>query len=146
MDPVSSAISRGRPRSLPFAFLGLALGIAGAVGYFVLVLKCGAWLPGARNTALPSWLLIAAGLLLSVVAVARARRRAVSTLLLISNLCVAGAFASLIYVAFVVPAVPGPAIGTPAVDFALADQAGKVVRLEDFKGQPLLLVFYRGHW
>jgi hypothetical protein len=109
-------------------------------------LEFGAWFPGARNNAVPSWLLIAAGLTLSAVAVARARRRVVSILLLLSNLFVAGAFASLIYVSFAVPEAHGPAIGTAAADFALADQTGKVVRLADFAGKPLLLVFYRGHW
>jgi cytochrome oxidase Cu insertion factor (SCO1/SenC/PrrC family) len=131
---------------LPLAFLGLALGVAGVVGYFVLVLKFGAWLPGARNTALPSWLLIAAGVVLSVVAVARAGRRVTAVVLLVANLAVAGAFASLIYVSFAVPEAHGPAIGSRAADFALRDETGKVVRLADFAGQPLLLVFYRGHW
>ena len=58
----------------------------------------------------------------------------------------ASAFAGLIYVAFVVPEARGPAIGSPAADFALADDTGKITRLSDFAGKPLLLVFYRGHW
>jgi hypothetical protein len=134
------------PRSLPLALLGLALGVIGVVGYFVLVVEFGAWLPGARNTALPSWLVIAAGLLLSTAAVARARRRLFAAVLLVVNAGLAAAFAGLIYVSFVVPAAPGPAVGTPAADFALADQTGKTTRLADFAGRPLLLVFYRGHW
>src|SRR5262249_41719008 len=32
--------------------------------------------------------------------------------------------------------------GQPAPDFALKDQDGKVVRLSDFKGKPLVLYFY----
>jgi hypothetical protein len=58
----------------------------------------------------------------------------------------AAAFAGLLYVAWVVPPADGPAIGRPAPGFALADQSGRTVRLEDFRGSPLLLVFYRGHW
>jgi len=138
----------GPSRSLALSGLGLALGIAGVVGYFVVVIYLGAWFPGARNNALPSWLLIAAGLALSVVAVMRASRgrRMASSVLLVLNVAAAGAFANLIYVEFLVPEARGPAIGSPAADFALADQTGKVVRLGDFTGKPLLLVFYRGHW
>jgi len=131
---------------MPMALLGLGSGVAGVVGYFVLVLKFGAWFPGARNTALPSWLLIGGGLLLSTAAVARAARRVVPSLLLLANLALAGTFGNLLYVSLAVPAAHGPAIGARAVDFALADQTGRVMRLADFAGKPLLLVFYRGHW
>ena len=133
-------------RSVPLALLGLALGVVGVVGYFALVVELGAWLPGARNTAVPSWLAIAAGLALSVVALVRARRRLLAALLLALNAGLAAAFAGLIDVSFAVPPAHGPAVGTPAADFALADQTGQTVRLADFAGQPLLLVFYRGHW
>jgi cytochrome oxidase Cu insertion factor (SCO1/SenC/PrrC family) len=112
----------------------------------VLVLKFGAWVPGARNNALPSWLLIAGGLTLSLVAVGRARRRLAAIALLLANVSVAGLFASLIYVSFAVHVANGPAIGSPAADFALADQTGRTAHLADFAGKPLLLVFYRGHW
>jgi hypothetical protein len=37
-------------------------------------------------------------------------------------------------------------IGDPAPSFALADQTGTIVRLEDFEGRPLVMVFYRGFW
>jgi hypothetical protein len=135
-------------RSLSPAVAGVALGIAGFVGYFVLVLYLGAWFPGARNHALPSWLLIGTGLALSTLAIARASRgrRLAESSLACLNALLAAAFASLIYVGFVVPGARGPAVGSAAADFALADQTGTVVRLADFAGRPLLLVFYRGHW
>jgi hypothetical protein len=138
----------GGTRALGPALLGLLLVVAGAVGYFVLVIAFGARLPGARNHALPSWLLIAAGLALSLLAVVRASRgrRLASAALLAVSVLLAGAFADLIYVRFVVPASPGPAIGARSADFALADQTGQVRRRDDFAGSPLLLVFYRGHW
>ena len=137
-----------RSRSLALAGLGLALGIAGVVGYFLFVMYLGPRFPGARNNALPAWLLVAVGLALSIMAVMRASRgrRFASSLLLLLNVAVAGAFAGLIYVAFIVPEARGPAIGSPAADFALADETGKVTQLSDFAGKPLLLVFYRGHW
>jgi peroxiredoxin len=42
------------------------------------------------------------------------------------------------------PAALGP--GTPAPDFAIPDQAGKPVSLRDFRGRPVVLVFYPADW
>ena len=137
------------PRSpLRAATLGVILAVAGVLGYFLVVFRLGAWLPGVRNDAIPSWLLVAGGLALSARAVARAAsdRRLVAGGLLVLNVAVAGAFAMLLYVVPVVPDAQGPAIGAAAPDFALPDQTSRIVRLADFRGQPLLLVFYRGHW
>lgn len=39
-----------------------------------------------------------------------------------------------------------PKVGDVAPDFTLPDQDGKPVKLSDFRGQPVLLVFYRGYW
>ena len=36
--------------------------------------------------------------------------------------------------------------GTPAPTFALKDPSGQVVRLEDFRGRPLVIVFYPLDW
>jgi peroxiredoxin len=45
---------------------------------------------------------------------------------------------------------PAPAAalgpGTPAPDFSLPDQAGKPVSLRDFRGRPVVLVFYPADW
>ena len=40
--------------------------------------------------------------------------------------------------------MPKIAINTPAPDFELADYTGKPVRLSDFRGRNVLLVFNRG--
>ena len=40
------------------------------------------------------------------------------------------------------PAIPMPT-PHPAADFALPDTAGHIYRLEDFRGEWLLLVFHR---
>ena len=134
-----------RPEGIGAA--GLALGIAGVAGYFVVV-YCLPWLPGIRNDPVASWLVVVAGLVLSLSAMARATagRRVGPAVLLALNLVVAGAFGTLLYVTTVVPPASGPRVGAAAPDFALVDQAGKAVRLADFRGSPLLLVFYRGHW
>ena len=135
-----------RTRAAGLAAAGLALGLLGAGGYFVLALHLGPRLPALRNGAAPSWILIALGIAVSVMALVRATRRRVSGLLLGLNVAVAAAFAAMLYVVTVVPRVAGPPVGAPAPSFALVDQGGRTVRLEDFRGAPLLLVFYRGHW
>ena len=38
------------------------------------------------------------------------------------------------------------AVGQPAPQFALPDQSGTTVRLADFAGRDLVVVFYRGFW
>jgi cytochrome oxidase Cu insertion factor (SCO1/SenC/PrrC family) len=38
------------------------------------------------------------------------------------------------------------AAGKPAPEFSLKDQDGKEVKLSSFRGQRVLLVFYRAHW
>jgi peroxiredoxin len=128
--------------------LGVALGFAGVAGYFLVVFRLGAWPPRVRNDAVPSWIVVAAGLALSGLAIVRATRgrRLLPGVLLGLNVTVAGTFAVLLYVVLAVPGVVGPSVGAVAPDFALADQTGQTVRRDDFKGGPLLLVFYRGHW
>ena len=146
MTERSAMPSSAARRARLLACLGLASTLVGVVGYFVLVLRYGAWLPRIRNDAIPNWILVALGLVLAVRAVRVADRRLVPALLLALNVVVAGAFAAMLYVASVVPPAPGPKVGAPAPAFALVDQSGRTVRLEDFRGAPLVLVFYRGHW
>lgn len=135
-----------RSRTLRPAAAGLALGVVGVVGYFVIALHLGARLPSVRNDAIPNWILVGLGLALSALAFVRARRRVLAGLLLGLNVALAGAFFSILYVVSAMPPASGPPIGAPAPAFALVDQRGGTVRLEDFRGAPLLLVFYRGHW
>jgi uncharacterized membrane protein (UPF0136 family) len=136
------------PRTTRLAAIGLLVTLAGILGYFLVVYRVGAWLPRVRNDALVIWAIVAVGLVLLVRAVARAPRgrRVVPGVLLGMGGILTGAFALLLYGFTAVPPATGPAIGRPAPAFALLDQTGKTVRLEDFRGTPLLLVFYRGHW
>jgi AhpC/TSA family protein len=135
-----------RPRQLPLAALGLVLGVVGLVGYFVVTIRLGARFPSLRDYAVPSWILVALGLVLSILAVARARRRRLAGVLLGLNFVVSAVLAAFLFVFTALPAATGPHVGAPAPAFALVDQGGETVRLEDFRGAPLLLVFYRGHW
>lgn len=51
-----------------------------------------------------------------------------------------------------VPSMEGPALntglptGTPAPDFALPDASGQLVRLSQYRGRPVVLVFYPLDW
>jgi hypothetical protein len=146
--PDSSPPRDDRRAALALAALGLLLVLAGVVGYFVVVFRFGAWLPRVRNDAVPNWIFVVAGLVVSMLAMTRAvrGRRLVPGILLGLNVVLAVAFAGLLYVMPVVPEAQGPTIGAAAPGFALPDQTGKPVRLADFRGKPLLLVFYRGFW
>jgi hypothetical protein len=132
------------------ALLGLVLGLAGVVSYFVIVFHFGAWLPEVRNSAHPNLALVILGLFLSAVGIRRAlvaeRGRWRAPALATVNLTLAGWFLWVLYGMTVVPPVNGPAIGKPAPDFAVLDEHGHATNLTDFRGGPLLLVFYRGHW
>jgi len=129
---------------LPYAALLLVL--AGVLGYFV-VLSVPSLVPFVRNRAVPNWLLIAIGLGLSLQGVRRAAPGAwMPRIVLGVNAALAALFAAFLYVMTSLPGASGPTVGAAAPDFALADQAGRTVRLTDFRGSPVLLVFYRGHW
>ena len=143
MTPTPETRSR-RPAVL--AATGLMLGVLGIVTYFVVALRLAAWLPSVRNDAVPNWILVGSGLICSVLGVLRARRRLLPGVLLGLNVALAAGFVAILYVFSAIPTAPGPRIGAPAPAFALVDQGGRRVRLEDFRGAPLLLVFYRGHW
>lgn len=39
-----------------------------------------------------------------------------------------------------------PNVGEPAPDFRVVDPEGRAWSLQPFRGSPVLLVFYRGHW
>jgi cytochrome oxidase Cu insertion factor (SCO1/SenC/PrrC family) len=121
--------------------------LTGVLGYFGVVLFLPTWVPFVRNHAVPNWLLVAIGLALSLLAVRRAAPGAwVPRILLGLNAGLAALFAAFLYVMLSLPVAGGPAVGVAAPAFALVDQEGRTVRLADFRGAPLLLVFYRGHW
>jgi hypothetical protein len=145
---MSEIRSERRTRAALPAVGGLALTLAGVVGYFVVVVHFAARLPQIRNDAVPSRVLVWLGLALALLAVVRAShgRRRLSLILAGVNVVVVGAFTAMLTVGSALPPASGPAIGKPAPSFALSDQSGRTVRLDDFRGAPLLLVFYRGHW
>jgi hypothetical protein len=146
VDTVPNDASNGA-RARRLAVGGVALVLAGVLGYFVVVFRLAAWLPSVRNDAVPNWIIVSAGVVLSLIAVVRgAPGQRTPAVLLGVNVGLVVLFAVVLYVVPVVPAASGPAVGAAAPDFALVDHTGKTVRLADYRGAPLLLVFYRGHW
>lgn len=130
------------------SILGVALGLLAIVGYFVVVFVAGAWLPGVRNGAVPNLVVLAVGLGCSLAAIRRpgdgGRRlpRALGAV----NLLLATWFIWLLFGMTRVPFSAGPPLGSTAPDVTLTAPDARPVRLADFRGKPLLLVFYRGHW
>ncbi len=143
----STAGATGSRRRNWAAILGPLLCAAGVVGYFVVVFHAPT-LAAVRDWALPNWAAIAAGLGCSAIGMRRAseRGRTMSRLLAVTSVGLAAVFAWFLYVIPSLPSAAGPVLGAAAPDFALAAPDGRTVRLADFRGGPLLLVFYRGHW
>lgn len=138
------------------AWIGLFLGVASFIGYAVFIVPVVSphW-PALRDRPVPNLALVALGLALSAVGVARAvgRRptrggRLLAPLLAGLNVVVATAFLWLLYVhsAHLPASLHAPAVGSPAPDFALTDQHGQPIQLASLRGQPVVLVFYRGFW
>jgi len=120
--------------------------LGGVVGYFAVVFGSRGHLAWVRNGALPNWALVVIGLALALQAVRRDRGSRLAKIALGVDVVLAAGFAAMLYVMPLVPAATLPPVGRPAPDFKLYDQTGKAVALADFRGSPLLLVFYRGHW
>lgn len=141
-DPLATS------RTTRLAIAGVLITLLAVVGYFVVLFHFAASIPWFRNHAFPYWLAVALGGVLTLRAVLRAPRgrRLVPSVLLGVEGMLTVLFALFLYVVAAVPPATGPAVGLPAPGFALPDQTGRTVRLEAFRGHPLLLVFYRGHW
>jgi hypothetical protein len=144
-----------RRRRNAAAWLGLALGLIGVVGYFVWIsLRIGPRVPFLRDTAIVNLIILGAGLGFSVVGIRRAfglnathRGRVLAPLLGAINLTLGALFILMLFRASVLPdAVNAPAVAQTAPDFTLSDQTGAPVHLAGLRGKNVLLVFYRGHW
>ena len=131
-----------KKRANSWAWIGLLMSAVGGISYFLLI-----GVPWIRSTALPNTILAVAGLLFSIIAVARKR-----TLVTIG----AGTLSGLLSLGFLVSVhvlmrLPTSgdviAVSQDARDFALPNQYGETVQLSSYEGKgPVLLVFYRGHW
>jgi len=120
---------------------GLLLALAGPVSHFLLLAH-----PWQRATALPAFVLLAAGAAMALLAARRDRRRRVRAAMA-GTVLLALLFSLCFFVLFRLPeSEPARALDS-APDFTLPDHLGTPVSLaaERTRG-PVLLVFYRGHW
>jgi hypothetical protein len=89
-----------------------------------------------------------ATLAFAVAAYRRRRFRVVATAAAALGLLATVGFLLFVHQAtYVLPPPPAElSLGTTAPDFTLPDEAGNPVTLSSLRGQPTLLVFYRGFW
>lgn len=124
------------------ALIGLSITIVGTVSYFFLMDH--AWI---RRTALPNAVGAIVGMLISIIAVARARTRWTIPTGLVS-VALGGFFLFAMFVMARLPeATQAPVVGDRIADFTLPNQEGRPVSLASLHANgPALLVIYRGHW
>jgi len=130
---------------------GPLLTFAGAVSYFLVFTR----FPVLRDFPWVNLPLVLAGMVLAFVSLRRAfdrtspyRGKILGSVGLLFSLFVSGMFCW--YVFYFSYTVPPPTAVTSSLkaapDFDLLDQNGRHVRLSDFRGQNVVLTFYRGFW
>lgn len=148
---VSGNSKRGWHPSATWGLLSLILTFCGAVSYFLLF----AGIPALRDFPWVNLPLVVAGVAAGIVSLIRYRRQPKSRLarfMAVGALClslgIAALFTWYIFVfSYQLPASDGAvAVGQPAPDFSLSDQNGTEIRLSDFRGQRVVLTFFRGFW
>jgi hypothetical protein len=124
--------------------------VAGLVSYFAVFAR----VPALRDHPWLNVALVLAGVGLGMVGSLRAWRRGGIGRKLVAGLALGLALAPatllLWYVFDLSYRLPAPTEATLALveapDLELSDQDGTTVRLSELRGQPVLLVFYRGFW
>jgi hypothetical protein len=140
------------PRNWP-AIGGFLLGLAGVMGYFTLVLIHDPRLRPLVHYPVLNLVLVAAGILLSVLGTIQAFQRTrggrfSAPALGALTFALSGFLLWHLFVSsYRLPsAARAPAVGAVAPDFELNDERGVPVRLSSFRGRNVVLLFYRGFW
>lgn len=149
MPPTS--MKKPRPRPNPAVWLGLIFSIGGALSYFMYFAR----FPELRDFPWINLPLVLLGFALSTIGFRRTikhpliyRGRISGAFGFVLSLIITVFFnAYIFYFSYQLPASPdAPQVMTPAPDFALTNQRGHLVRLRDYRGKKVVLVFYRGFW
>lgn len=125
------------------AWLGPLIVLIGLFTYFTVAVEFAA----LRDSAIVNLALVLAGAAIAAWGLFR-RRNWMSWL----GFVVSGAFSLLFcwYIFFYSSQLPAsdtaPAVGASAPSLELPDLTGRVVSLDDFSAQRVLVVFYRGYW
>jgi drug/metabolite transporter (DMT)-like permease len=125
------------------AWVGPLVALIGLVTYFTVAVR----FPALRDSAIVNLVLVIGGA--AIAAWGLFRRRNWKSWI---GLGVASSFSLLFcwYIFFYSSQLPSPdtapAVGAAAPPLELPDLTGRLVSLDDFSGQRVLLVFYRGYW
>ena len=139
-----------RRRRNHMIWIGLLVTVAGAISYFEVFVR----FPALRDVPWVNLPLVVLGLGLSTVGLWRAfvrpevfRGRVLGPLGFAFSLFLATLFVFYIFWLSDLPQVSATARSlVRAPDFALASTDGETVRLSDYQGRKVVLVFYRGFW
>lgn len=132
-------------------WLGLLLTFIGAVSYFTVF----AQFPALRDFPWVNLPMVLVGLVFSAIAVYRAfgrsseyRGKIFSPVAFLLSLAIASLFNFYVFsLSYRLPeASKAPQTMTMAADFSLPDQSGRMIQLSDYRGNKVVLVFYRGYW
>lgn len=138
-----------RPNHL--LWLGPVVGLAGLVTYFIYFAR----FPALRDFPWVNLPLVLLGATLAAIGYRRARASAPSRWVrwaagasLLSSILFAALLAAYVFwLSYQIPPPTATALTIAAApDFTLEDQDGRPVRLADFRGTKVVLVFYRGFW
>ena len=138
-------------KSTALSWAGGVISIIGFLSYFLYFAR----FPSLRDTPWLNTLLIIMGLFISIYGVKSlfaGERTLLATVFAILPLIVGvAALALLLWYSYVLSATmpitqSSPAVGAKAPQFALKNHEGKEVKLSDYLGRRVIMVFYRGFW
>jgi hypothetical protein len=125
------------------AWVGPLIVLIGLFTYFTVAVR----FPALRDSAIVNLVLVIGGVAIATWGLVR-RRNWKSWI----GFGVAGFFAIFFctYIFVLTGQLPAPdtapVVGAAAPPIELPDQSGRILSLEDFSGQRVLVVFYRGYW
>ena len=124
-------------------WIGALISVFGLVSYFTTFAR----FPAVRDIPWINIPLVVTGLTVSIFAIRRRLSFISAAGAVFSAACASLLIAYVFVLSNQLPDTEGAVeVGAEAPAFALADHEGTVVSLADFRGQPVVLVFYRGFW
>jgi len=124
-------------------WIGATVSVVALISYFIFFAR----FPALRDSAWINLLGVILGLGLSIAAVVRRRSLWSLAGVVLSAVSATALVGYVFFLSYHLPASESAvSIGGTAPAFELIDQNDQSVRLADFQGSQLLLVFYRGFW
>ena len=124
-------------------WIGMAISIFGLVSYFAYFAR----FPVLRDFPWLNLPLVFVGLAVSILGAARRLSFLSVTGAVLSAACATLLTTYVFVLSYQLPSVEGVvAVGAEAPAFSLVDHTGATLNLADLRGEPAVLVFYRGFW